>query len=171
MYWVPGFRPKLYLREARMSWTPDRVDLLKKLWAEGLSCSQIAGQLGGVTRNAVIGKRIRLGLPERRTVTKSRRKPSVKRPPQKKMSVPLAFQKDLMSSQPFTTKVFDPGNHKPVPIEDLHGLSCRWPFDDADGNHIGYCGCKKTGAAYCDFHARLAYFPTQKLEKKGERAA
>ena len=38
-----------------MSWTDDRVDLLKKLWSEGLSASQIAGRLGGVTRNAVIG--------------------------------------------------------------------------------------------------------------------
>ena len=45
-----------------MSWTEDRVELLKKLWQDGLSASQIAGQLGGVTRNAVIGKVHRLGL-------------------------------------------------------------------------------------------------------------
>src|SRR5258705_8478783 len=45
-----------------MSWTDGRVELLKKLWAEGLSASQIAGELGGITRNAVIGKVHRLGL-------------------------------------------------------------------------------------------------------------
>ena len=45
-----------------MSWTDDRVELLKKLWADGLSASQIAGELGGITRNAVIGKVHRLGL-------------------------------------------------------------------------------------------------------------
>ncbi|MGX1097232.1 GcrA family cell cycle regulator [Amorphus sp. MBR-141] len=45
-----------------MSWTEERVSLLEKLWAEGLSASQIAGQLGGITRNAVIGKIHRLGL-------------------------------------------------------------------------------------------------------------
>jgi GcrA cell cycle regulator len=45
-----------------MSWTDDRVTVLKKLWLEGLSASQIAKQLGGVTRNAVIGKVHRLGL-------------------------------------------------------------------------------------------------------------
>ena len=45
-----------------MAWTEDRVELLTKLWAEGLSASQIAKQLGGVTRNAVIGKVHRLGL-------------------------------------------------------------------------------------------------------------
>ena len=45
-----------------MSWTDERVELLKKLWSDGLSASQIAGELGGITRNAVIGKVHRLGL-------------------------------------------------------------------------------------------------------------
>ena len=44
-----------------MAWNDERVELLKKLWADGLSASQIAGRLGGVTRNAVIGKVHRLG--------------------------------------------------------------------------------------------------------------
>ena len=47
---------------AAMGWTDERVGTLKKLWLEGLSASQIAKQLGGVTRNAVIGKVHRLGL-------------------------------------------------------------------------------------------------------------
>ncbi len=45
-----------------MSWTDERVELLKKLWSDGLSASQIAAELGGITRNAVIGKVHRLGL-------------------------------------------------------------------------------------------------------------
>ena len=53
-----------------MAWTDDRVDLLKKLWAEGLSASQIAGRLGSVTRNAVIGKVHRLGLSGRATTSR-----------------------------------------------------------------------------------------------------
>lgn len=48
-----------------MTWSPDREALLKVLWTQGLSASEIAKRLGGVTRNAVIGKRIRMGLPER----------------------------------------------------------------------------------------------------------
>ncbi len=48
-----------------MSWTEERVELLKKMWAEGQSASQIAKALGGVTRNAVIGKVHRLGLSNR----------------------------------------------------------------------------------------------------------
>jgi GcrA cell cycle regulator len=52
-----------------MSWTDDRVELLKKMWGEGQSASQIAKELGGVTRNAVIGKVHRLGLSNRATAT------------------------------------------------------------------------------------------------------
>ena len=54
-----------------MSWTDDRVEILKKLWGEGQSASQIAKELGGVTRNAVIGKVHRLGLSNRATSSSS----------------------------------------------------------------------------------------------------
>ena len=54
-----------------MSWTDDRVELLKKMWAEGKSASQIAKELGSVTRNAVIGKVHRLGLSSRGTDSSS----------------------------------------------------------------------------------------------------
>ena len=53
-----------------MAWNDERVELLKKLWAEGLSASQIAGRLGNVTRNAVIGKVHRLGLSGRATTSR-----------------------------------------------------------------------------------------------------
>ncbi len=52
-----------------MSWTEERVEILKKMWAEGQSASQIAKELGGVTRNAVIGKVHRLGLSNRASGT------------------------------------------------------------------------------------------------------
>ena len=55
-----------------MSWTDERVELLKKLWADGLSASQIATKLGEVTRNAVIGKVHRLGLAGRATTSRIR---------------------------------------------------------------------------------------------------
>ena len=58
-----------------MAWTDDRVDLLKKLWAEGLRASQIAGRLGSVTRNAVIGKVHRLGLSGRATTSRMKSHP------------------------------------------------------------------------------------------------
>ncbi|HSF91405.1 MAG TPA: GcrA family cell cycle regulator [Paracoccaceae bacterium] len=63
-----------------MSWTDERVELLKKMWGEGQSASQIAKELGGVTRNAVIGKVHRLGLSNRAT-TPTAAKPDAKAKP------------------------------------------------------------------------------------------
>jgi GcrA cell cycle regulator len=57
-----------------MSWTDDRVEILKTMWMEGNSASQIAKELGGVTRNAVIGKVHRLGLSNRATPSKAKTK-------------------------------------------------------------------------------------------------
>jgi GcrA cell cycle regulator len=69
--------------EAPMSnagWSEDRVTTLSKLWLDGLSASQIARQLGGVTRNAVIGKVHRLGLPDRSTAQSRKAAPSSRLP-------------------------------------------------------------------------------------------
>ena len=63
-----------------MSWTDERVEILKKLWGEGQSASQIAKELGGVTRNAVIGKVHRLGLSNRATVHHQNLMPNQKLP-------------------------------------------------------------------------------------------
>jgi GcrA cell cycle regulator len=63
--WVPKAGAQVNDRRSGMSWTDERVETLKKMWAEGQSASQIAKELGGVTRNAVIGKVHRLGLSNR----------------------------------------------------------------------------------------------------------
>src|SRR3712207_3063070 len=81
-----------------MSWTDERVERLKKLWQEGLSASQIAAELGGVTRNAVIGKVHRLGLSGRGQPTTSIKRqrrvsgPAVRRTRQTVMLGNLAVQ-------------------------------------------------------------------------------
>src|SRR5499426_1834676 len=61
------------------SWTDERVELLRKLWSDGLSASQIAAQLGGVSRNAVIGKvhRLKLSARGRATAAPARQKKTV----------------------------------------------------------------------------------------------
>src|SRR4030081_2846895 len=65
-----------------MNWTDERVETLKKLWADGLSASQIAAELGGITRNAVIGKVHRLGLSGRaKSPSSSAPRPRKARPP------------------------------------------------------------------------------------------
>src|SRR5258708_34174835 len=75
--------------EIAMGWTDERVETLKKLWLDGLSASQIAKQLGGGTRNAVIGKVHRLGLSGRAAPSHPSR-PAFKAPrPPRPMSTPL----------------------------------------------------------------------------------
>ncbi len=73
-------------RPDMQTWTDERVELLKKLWADGLSASQIAGELGGITRNAVIGKVHRLGLSGRAKA------PSSSVPRQRKPRAPTMFR-------------------------------------------------------------------------------
>jgi len=64
-----------------MSWSDERVELLRKLWSDGLSASQVAAELGpGITRNAVIGKIHRLGLAERAKTATSARPRAAKAP-------------------------------------------------------------------------------------------
>ena len=82
-----------------MSWTDDRVELLKKMWGEGQSASQIAKELGGVTRNAVIGKVHRLGLSNRNQGTaakpaaKEKAAPAAKAAPSKPAAAPQPEKK------------------------------------------------------------------------------
>lgn len=90
-----------------MSWTDERVELLKKMWGEGQSASQIAKELGGVTRNAVIGKVHRLGLSNRATTAAKpdakakaapKTEPKPKAPP--RSSEPAAKADALMEPAP-----------------------------------------------------------------------
>ena len=85
-----------------MSWTEERVEQLKKLWTEGHSASQIANQLGGVTRNAVIGKVHRLGLSGRATPSRP-----VKRPPRLARPKPTPQRVERVVARPET--VAQPG--------------------------------------------------------------
>ncbi|MGE0044351.1 MAG: GcrA family cell cycle regulator, partial [Hyphomonadaceae bacterium] len=92
-----------------MGWTDERVALLKKLWAEGHSASQIAKQIGGVTRNAVIGKVHRLGLAGRATPSRPAKRPA--RPRQQRSPLSMAPRVRPASSPyapPVLTVVLDP---------------------------------------------------------------
>lgn len=87
-----------------MSWTDDRVEILKKMWGEGQSASQIAKELGGVTRNAVIGKVHRLGL-SNRTTTGAAAKPEPKakaapKPAPKAKAAPVEPEEAPVSTKP-----------------------------------------------------------------------
>jgi GcrA cell cycle regulator len=155
-----------------MSWTDERVEVLKKLWSEGLSASQIAKELGGVTRNAVIGKVHRLGLSGRAT-------PS--RPPSRIVRThrPRPAMRPAMRLNPGIAPSLPPIPVDPQPLPngefatvlDLSEHICKWPIGDPGDPRFQFCGRKtKAGAPYCEAHARMAYNPPKKRRRSPENA-
>jgi len=139
-----------------MSWTDERIERLKTMWAEGLSASQIARALGEVTRNAVIGKVHRLGLAGRATA------PRVERPrpaPAPRLHVPRV---SVMRAEPVVEEPLEPMPENAVTVADLSASVCRWPIGDPAQSDFRFCGRKaKAGAPYCEAHVRMAYQPAQ----------
>lgn len=174
-------------------WTEERVELLKKLWTDGLSASQIAARLGmGVTRNAVIGKVHRLNLSGRaptprssepRATRKTHREPSAPgmRAPSSP-SMPTAGATALKSfAQPQVSARVQPlAEPKPLRLVDLpkdgritilhlSDKTCKWPIGDPTHDDFCFCGhSPRDGSPYCEYHARIAYQPAQ--ERRMRRA-
>lgn len=155
-----------------MGWTDERVELLKKLWGEGLSASQIAGRLGSVSRNAVIGKVHRLGLSGRATTSRMK----THRPRARIANAKRAVAKSRFATignpavralytgdaEPYTP----PAEELDIPmaerksIQTLTECSCRWPIGDPQAVEFHFCGKNKVaGLPYCEFHARRAFQP------------
>lgn len=131
-----------------MSWTDERVALLKKLWGEGKTAAEIAKELGGVTRNAVIGKAHRLKLSNRLSpIQQNNKKPVAKaveekQPPRKIANDP----------PPMDMKI------KGVSLAELKEKMCRWPIGDPKDPDFRFCGCQSVaGLPYCGEHAKVAY--------------
>lgn len=145
-----------------MSWTDERVELLTKLWGEGKTAAEIAKELGGVTRNAVIGKAHRLKLSNRVSPIQQNKKPApVKAAPQS--SAPA---KKVQKSS-------DQDNRKGIPLMALKANQCRWPFGDPQDDNFGFCGADCiAGLPYCAEHAKMAYqAATRNRILKAEEAA
>jgi GcrA cell cycle regulator len=167
-----------------MSWTDDRVEVLKKLWAEGLSATQIAGRLGGVTRNAVIGKVHRLGLSGRATTSRLKsHRPRARLANQKRPGAPQQKSRFAQPGNPMLRSIFQadadafvaPVEELEIPlaerktIQTLVECSCRWPIGDPQMADFHFCGkTKVTGLPYCEFHARRAFQPPQPRRRDRE---
>lgn len=154
-----------------MAWDDERVELLKKLWSEGLSASQIASRMGGVTRNAVIGKVHRLGLSGRATPAKPQRGCSFDRLDDEvieKRREPVI--KTIVSEPEFSTPlVLESGDR--TTVSTLKNNMCKWPIGDPAREDFHFCGqATSTGKSYCAYHARLAFQPSQP-PRRPERVA
>jgi GcrA cell cycle regulator len=161
-----------------MGWTDERVETLKKLWLDGLSASQIAKQLGGVTRNAVIGKVHRLGLSGRAAPSQPAR-PAFKAPRPARpaaTAVPAARR----AAQPPSRDAAHVAAvaHRPAaaPLQPeepgvatvltLGAHMCKWPIGDPATDEFTFCGRRSADdGPYCVEHARIAYQPQQNKKK------
>lgn len=148
-----------------MSWTDERVELLKKLWADGLSASQIAAELGGITRNAVIGKVHRLGLsgrakspsssaPRPRKTRSSGHMLRVSRPVMRGNTA-LAYDYE---AEPEPELVEIPMEQRKTLLQ-LSEKTCRWPVGDPGSTEFFFCGGESNDSPYCSYHSRVAYQP------------
>lgn len=164
-----------------MGWTDERVATLKKLWLDGLSASQIAKQLGGVTRNAVIGKVHRLGLSGRATPSQPSRplyKPTPRpRPQAQAQPAQPAPRREPVLQRP-TAQAATP---LPVVAPDLPGTAtvltlgahmCKWPIGDPGSDEFSFCGRRSSAEGpYCIEHSRVAYQPQQKKKSSASELA
>jgi len=161
-----------------MSWTDERIALLKKMWKEGKSAAEIAKTLGkGVTRNAVIGKAHRMGLSGRpspikkpaaqpkkekeaaaakpaKGALKDKARPTAPAPGSAKVNA--AIQKEVEELKKIEKEVL-PLNGG-VALIDLTERMCKWPIGDPREDDFTFCGRGiRQGTPYCPDHAAMAY--------------
>ena len=178
-----------------MGWTDERVELLKKLWMEGLSASQIAAELGeGVTRNAVIGKvhRLKLSARTKPTNTAPRARPAARTTAPRRVSSPapsagisakprvsmarpqvmgataLAAAPEMEAElyvAPAAAELFIPED-KRLNLLQLNEHTCKWPIGDPLSKDFYFCGQHSLDTGpYCDFHSRRAYHQMDKKRR------
>ena len=146
-----------------MSWNEEKVNKLKELWGKGNTASQIAEILGGISRNAVIGKAHRLNLSAKiktRAATSSR---SFENSEEKKNIHIKRGRKSKFKSL-IIEKDFEPEN--PKQLEELDENSCKWPIGHPDEKSFYFCGRSSLkDFSYCKLHLLYAFQPKNKKEE------
>jgi GcrA cell cycle regulator len=149
---------------ATMTWTAERVALLKNRIDAGLTCAQIAREIG-VSRNAVIGKVNRLGLSRFRSASAG--EPG--RTGASKLVRPRPLTRNRTSpASPARERLAFPeppvDSAKRCSLLELAQGHCRWPISEPGAEDFGFCGNEQAvGLPYCPVHARMAYRPGSRV--------
>ena len=150
-----------------MSWNEEKVNKLKELWGNGSTASQIAEIIGGISRNAVIGKAHRLNLSSKirsRNVSSSKSllHKTEENHPRKNQGRKSKFQSLIIE------KDFEPEN--PKKLEELDENSCKWPIGHPEEEKFYFCGRSSLkDFSYCKLHLLYAYQPKGKKEEPSNK--
>ena len=151
-----------------MSWTDEKVTKLKELWGKGNTASQIAEIIGGISRNAVIGKAHRLNLSAKiktRVATSSQNLDNSTN--EKNIQIKKRGRRSKFKSL-IIEKDFEPEN--PKQLEELDENSCKWPIGHPDEKSFYFCGRSSLkDFSYCKLHLLYAYQPKGKKEEVTEK--
>ena len=145
-----------------MSWTEEKVAKLKELWGKGKTASQIAEIIGGISRNAVIGKAHRLNLSAKirtkgSSFEASKEKTNTDSKLTNKKRGRIKFRSLLIE------KDFEPEN--PKQLEELDDKTCKWPIGHPDEEKFYFCGrTSLKDFSYCKLHLLFAFQPKAKKE-------
>ena len=146
-----------------MSWDEEKVSKLKELWGKGSTASQIAKIIGGISRNAVIGKAHRLNLSSKiktRSVSSLQglnNNNDYKNNPKQKRGRKSKFQSLIIE------KDFEPEN--PKQLEELDESVCKWPINNPSDKDFYFCGrTSLKDFSYCKLHLLYAYQPKNRKE-------
>ena len=152
-----------------MTWTDARIEILRRLWAEGLSASQVAARIGDMSRNAVLGKVHRIGLPLRGKPTGRTqvRKPKPRKKPSKLFTFNKPFGTEALRAIRMAGTPLPPPNETDIARVSFMGLDedghrhCKWPVGNVESVHAPlFCGDERVpGLPYCSSHAQRAYVP------------